>query len=87
MKKTNERIERVMTERMLLHLVNLKLINPENDVMFIADNGLVIRMKAQEISKIGRDTLGVRIMKFKESGKVVCIAESPAGSEEMEGEE
>lgn len=68
-------------------LVNLKLINPENDVMFIADNGLVIRMKAQEISKIGRDTLGVRIMKFKEEGKVVCIAESPAGSEEMEGEE
>ncbi len=29
MKKTNERIERVMTERMLLHLVNLKLITKD----------------------------------------------------------
>ena len=29
MKKTNERIERVMTERMLAHLVNLKLITKD----------------------------------------------------------
>ena len=29
MKKTNDKIERVMTERMLLHLVNLKLITKD----------------------------------------------------------
>lgn len=67
-------------------LVNLKLINPENDIMLIADNGIVIRVRAKEISKIGRDTMGVRVMKFKGDAKVVCVSESPA-SEELESEE
>lgn len=67
-------------------LVNLKLIDPENDIMLIADNGIVIRVRAKEISKIGRDTMGVRVMKFKGDTKVVCVSESPA-SEELESEE
>ena len=67
-------------------LVNLKLIDPENDIMLIADNGIVIRVRAKEISKIGRDTMGVRVMKFKGDAKVVCVSESPS-SEELESEE
>lgn len=67
-------------------LVNLKLINPDNDIMLIADNGIVIRVRAKEISKIGRDTQGVRIMKFKGDAKVVCVSESPA-SEDVDGGE
>lgn len=65
-------------------LVNLKLIDPANDVMLIADNGVVIRVRAKDISKIGRDTLGVKVMKFKGEAKVVCVSESPV-SEEPEG--
>lgn len=68
-------------------LVNLKLIDPENDVMLIADNGVVIRMRAKDISKIGRDTLGVRVMKFKGDAQIVCASESPAQAEDMEGGE
>ena len=68
-------------------LVNLKLIDPENDIMLIADNGIVIRVRAKEISKIGRDTMGVRVMKFKGDAKVVCVSESPASEELEEGEE
>ena len=68
-------------------LTNLKLINPENDVMLIADNGIVIRIKAQDISKIGRDTMGVRVMKFKGDAKVVCVSESPVSEEESDQEE
>lgn len=68
-------------------LTNLKLINPENDVMLIADNGIVIRIKAQDISKIGRDTMGVRVMKFKGDAKVVCVSESPISEEESDQEE
>lgn len=68
-------------------LVNLKLINPENDVMLIANNGVVIRVRANDISKIGRDTLGVRIMKFKGEAQVVCVSESPVEAEDVdEGE-
>ncbi len=65
-------------------LVSLKLIDPNNDVMLIADNGIVIRIKAMEITKIGRDTMGVRVMRIKsdEETKVVCVSESPAASDE-----
>jgi len=68
-------------------LVNLKLINPENDVMLIADNGIVIRIRAKDISKIGRDTMGVRVMKFKGDSQVVCVSESPVSEELDESEE
>lgn len=65
-------------------LVNLKLINPENDVMLIANNGVVIRVRANDISKIGRDTLGVRIMKFKGEAQVVCVSESPIEADDVD---
>lgn len=65
-------------------LVNLKLINPENDVMLIANNGVVIRVRANDISKIGRDTLGVRIMKFKGEAQVVCVSESPVEADDVD---
>lgn len=62
-------------------LVNLKLIDPEDDVMVIADNGTIIRLRSKEISKISRDTQGVRIMKMKNQGKVVCVSAAPADEE------
>lgn len=71
-------------------LVNLKLVDPEDDLMLIADNGIVIRVRAKEISKIGRDTLGVRIMKFKDANaKVVSASTTPQEAESLEedGEE
>ncbi len=67
-------------------LVNLKLIDPENDVMLIADNGIVIRIRAKDVSKIGRDTMGVRVMKFKGEAKVVCASESPVEAGELDEE-
>ncbi|MDR1138408.1 MAG: DNA gyrase subunit A [Clostridiales bacterium] len=55
-------------------LVNLKQVKPENDIMIIADNGTFIRIKASEVSKIGRDTQGVRMMKLKNQGKIVSVS-------------
>lgn len=69
------------------NLVNLKLVSPDEDVMLIADNGVIIRIQANEISKIGRDTLGVRVMKFKDNAKVVCVATTPHNADEVEGGE
>lgn len=66
------------------NLVNLKLVAPDEDIMLIADNGVIIRVQANEISKIGRDTLGVRIMKFKDEAKVVCVATT--AHEDAEGD-
>ncbi len=59
-------------------LVSLKVIPSDTDIMMIADNGVVIRVQAEEISKISRNTQGVRIMKLKDqSAQVVAIALTP----------
>lgn len=63
------------------YLVNLKLVGEDEDVMAIADNGTIIRIHANEISKIGRDTQGVRVMRLTDA-KVACVAITPAGDEE-----
>ena len=49
------------------HLVNLKAVNDENDIMIITVSGIIIRMHADTISCIGRSTRGVRVMNVKES--------------------
>ncbi|MDR3292625.1 MAG: DNA gyrase subunit A [Clostridiales bacterium] len=63
-------------------LVNLKLVSPDDDIMLIADTGIIIRIKAKEISKIGRDTQGVRVMRIKGDAKVVSVAVVPQEDEE-----
>jgi DNA gyrase subunit A len=52
--------------------------------MIIADNGVIIRMKASEISKISRNTKGVRIMRMRGEGSVVCVSVAPAEPDEEE---
>ena len=55
-------------------LVNLKQVADDDDIMLIADDGIVIRVESKEISKIGRNTKGVRVMKIKDNAKIVCVA-------------
>lgn len=58
-------------------LVNMKIVGAEEDIILIADNGTMIRIKADQINKIGRNTQGVTIMKLKGEGKVVSMALTP----------
>ena len=55
-------------------LVNLKLVGEDDDVIIIGDNGTMIRIRANQISNIGRNTKGVTIMKLKGDAKVVSMA-------------
>ena len=64
-------------------LVNLKQITEEEDIMMIADNGIMIRTHAKDISRIGRDTIGVRIIKLKGDAKVMCVAVADMLAEDM----
>ncbi|MBP5651101.1 MAG: DNA gyrase subunit A, partial [Clostridia bacterium] len=68
------------------NLVNLKQVTDEDDVMLIADDGQIIRIAAKEISKIGRNTKGVRVMRTGEKSKIVAVAITPH-EEVEEGEE
>lgn len=64
-------------------LVNLKQVTDDEDVMIIADNGIIIRTPAKDISTIGRDTVGVKVMRLKEGTKVMCVAIADHIAEDM----
>ena len=69
-------------------LVCLKVIPADTDVMMITDSGVIIRVQADEISKIGRATQGVRIMKLKDDKfKVMAIALTPHEDEQEDAPE
>ncbi len=49
-------------------------VTDDEDVLLITSDGVVIRMHAEEISTIGRNTQGVRLMRMNGDVKVVGIA-------------
>lgn len=68
-------------------LVNLKQVKADKDVILITSNGTIIRLKADQISYIGRNTQGVKIMRFKDKNtKVVCCCVTDRVEEEDEEE-
>lgn len=62
-------------------LVSLKLISGDEDVMIITNNGTIIKVSLSDISKIGRATQGVRIMRIEDS-VVSKIALAPQDEED-----
>ena len=66
-------------------LASLKLISDAEDVMIITNNGTIIRVAASDISSIGRDTQGVRIMRINDSS-VTKIAITPKSEDEDNSE-
>jgi DNA gyrase subunit A len=63
-------------------LVNLKQVKDDEDIIIVTDNGTLIRTHAENISKIGRATQGVRIMKLNEKESVVSVATSERAEDE-----
>ena len=64
-------------------LVGIKPVNEDQDIMMISDQGVAIRTQVNEISLIGRDTQGVRVMKLNGSS-IATIAIAPHEEEEEE---
>ena len=63
-------------------LANLKQVSDDEDIMIITDTGTIIRIHADEISKIGRDTKGVIIMRTDEEARVATISITPRDDSE-----
>ena len=66
------------------NLVGLKLTSADDDIIMIADTGIMIRIHTSDISKIGRNTKGVRLMRIKGEGKVAAVALTPHEEEEVQ---
>ena len=60
------------------------LVNEEEDILIITDDGTVIRTPVSSISVQGRNTQGVRLMRVQENSRVVCVARAEAEEEAPE---
>lgn len=56
------------------NIVSFKIVKPEQELMLITSNGIIIRMKVSDISQIGRVTSGVKLMSLESGVKVVSVA-------------
>jgi DNA gyrase subunit A len=55
-------------------LAGMKIVMPGHELMLISEEGVVIRVKAEDISMLGRSTQGVKVMNVSEADRVVAIA-------------
>jgi DNA gyrase subunit A len=70
------------------NVVNLKLVDPEkDDIIIVTNKGVIMRVKVDQISKMGRNTQGVIIKKNEKNEVVAAIAAVPHMEEVEETEE
>jgi DNA gyrase subunit A len=55
-------------------LAGMKIVMPGHELMLISEEGVVIRVKAEDISMLGRSTQGVKVMNVSEADRVSAIA-------------
>ncbi|MBQ3428573.1 MAG: DNA gyrase subunit A [Mogibacterium sp.] len=55
-------------------LVGATLVSEDDEVMVINSNGVIIRIRADEVSTLGRTTQGVKIMKVEKGNRIVSFA-------------
>ncbi len=63
------------------------VVDGNEDVLLISDDGTIIRMAADSISSFGRDTQGVRLMRVCEGSRVISIARTEKEIDEDEAED
>ncbi len=69
------------------NIIGVKAVNQENEIMMITTEGIIIRMKVEGISVLGRVTSGVKLMDLSEDITVASIAKVREDKSLMEQEE
>lgn len=57
------------------HIVGVKVVRDDAELMIISLEGIMIRIKVEEISLLGRATQGVRLMRLDDNDRVVALAQ------------
>ena len=60
----------------------IKVVDLDDDIILIADDGVIIRIEAGSIRVCARPSKGVRVMKVNEGSKVITMARAPHDDEE-----
>lgn len=65
------------------NLVAMKIVNDEHELMIINSEGIIIRTAVEGISRVGRNTQGVKVMRVDDTTHIVSVA-CTTKSEEQE---
>ena len=57
-------------------MIDIVIVDENDEIMLINTDSIVIRLRVDEISIIGRNTSGVILMKTEENSKVVSLAKT-----------
>lgn len=75
----------IRTEGRNGRVVTTKAVKPDEGLVLVSEGGLLVRIRVDGVSRIGRNTQGVRLVNLKEGDRLVAAAVVPAS--ENEGEE
>lgn len=67
-------------------LIGAMVVDEDDEVLMINSEGIIIRIRANEVSKLGRATQGVKIMKVEDDTKIVAMAKVIKEEEEEKEE-
>lgn len=68
-------------------VAGVKVVDPEDDIILISMEGIIIRMHVEDINVQSRYAGGVRVMRLAENDKVVTVARTPRSEESDEAED
>lgn len=68
-------------------VVAVRTVNENDDVLFITEHGVVIRTPVKDISVIGRNTQGLRLMRLSSEDKVASAAKIIQDEEDINAED
>ena len=68
-------------------LIGAMVVDEDDEALMINSDGIIIRIRAGEVSKLGRATQGVKIMKVEDEVKIVAMAKVIKEDEEEEVKE
>ncbi|MFR7989303.1 MAG: DNA gyrase subunit A [Anaerovoracaceae bacterium] len=63
-------------------LIGAMVVDDDDEILMINSEGIIIRIHADEVSKLGRATQGVKIMKVDDDTKIVAMAKVIRDDEE-----
>ena len=63
-------------------IADVKMVNSDEDILVISDDGTIIRMAVDHISMLGRSTQGVRRMRLTEGSRVISIERTERETDE-----
>ncbi len=68
-------------------LTALLMVQPEEDILLITDDGTIIRNRVEDIRICGRNSQGVRLMKLQEGSRIISVARADKEEEADEAAE